>query len=243
MDRHRYSFFRPVTGQPTARMDKIKQGSLHGEAAQRIRRMINAHQLAPGSRVPEKQLCEQFGISRTPLREALKVLASEGFVELLPNRGARVVKLTRRALADTLNVMSALEGLSGELACQHVSSEEIATVKTLHDEMLAHYDAGDLGAYFAVNQQIHETLVAASRNQVLIDTYQSLSERVRRFRFSAEMTPEVWAEVVADHERIIDALKARDSARLGDILRGHLSHKLDRIDEADAAEDIDSATG
>lgn len=210
-------------------MEKIRQGSLYGEAAQRIRQMINDQRLSPGTRVPEKQLCEQFGISRTPLREALKVLANEGFVELLPNRGARVVKLTRQTLADTLDVMSALEGLSGELACQHVSSEEIATIQALHDTMVSHYKAGDLPAYFAVNQKIHETLVAASRNQVLLDMYQNLSERVRRFRFSAEMTPAVWAEVVAEHEHIIEALKKRDSQGMGEILRHHLSHKLDLL--------------
>ncbi|GAB3677419.1 GntR family transcriptional regulator [Salinisphaera aquimarina] len=208
-------------------MDKIRQGSLYGEAAQRIRAMINEGRLEPGIRVPEKQLCEQFGISRTPLREALKVLASEGFVELLPNRGARVVKLTRRMLEDTLDVMSSLEGLSGELACRHVSSEEIETIRALHQKMLEHYQQGDLAAYFDVNRRIHETLVAAARNQVLFDMYQNLNERVRRFRFSAEMTPERWAVVVDEHEQMIDALQDRDGARLGAILRGHLSHKLD----------------
>lgn len=195
--------------------------------------MINDGRLEPGIRVPEKELCEQFGISRTPLREALKVLANEGFVELLPNRGARVAKLTRRTLGDTLDVMAALEGLSGELACQHVSSEEIAHIKSLHNEMLAHYRADDLAAYFSANRRIHETLVAAARNKVLLDTYQNLSERVRRFRFSEEMTPEVWAEVVEEHERMIEALQDRDSQRMGQILRRHLSHKLDLITDTE----------
>lgn len=210
-------------------MDKIRQGSLYGEAAQRIRAMITDGRLEPGIRVPEKQLCEQFGISRTPLREALKVLSSEGFVELLPNRGARVVKLTRRMLQDTLDVMSALEGLSGELACQHVSSEEIDHVRHLHEQMLAHYEAGDLTAYFRVNQRIHETLVAAARNEMLIEMYDNLNERVRRFRFSEQMSPELWATVVSEHQQIIEALESRDSRRLGEILRGHLKHKLDRV--------------
>ena len=217
-------------------MDKIRQGSLYGEAAHRIRAMIKDGQLKPGTRVPEKQLCEQFGISRTPLREALKVLASEGFVELLPNRGARVVKLTRRMLKDTLDVMSALEGLSGELACQHVSTEEIETVRQLHERMIAHYEAGDLSAYFEINQRIHEALVAGARNQVLAETYHNLNERVRRFRFSERMSPELWARVVDEHEQIVVALENRDSRAMGNILRGHLKHKLDRVD-ADTVDD------
>jgi len=210
-------------------MEKIRQGSLYGEAAQRIRTMIKDGRLKPGTRVPEKQLCEQFGVSRTPLREALKVLASEGFVELLPNRGARVVKLTRRMLKDTLDVMSALEGLSGELACQHVSSEEIDTMRHLHEQMITHYENGDLAAYFEVNQRIHETLVAAARNEVLLETYNNLNERVRRFRFSQEMSPALWEQVVGEHEQMIAALENRDSEQLGRILRGHLKHKLDRV--------------
>lgn len=223
-------------------MEKIRQGSLYGEAAQRIRTMIKEGRLKPGTRVPEKQLCEQFGISRTPLREALKVLASEGFVELLPNRGARVVKLTRRMLKDTLDVMAALEGLSGELACQHVSAEEIETMRRLHEQMIAHYEAGDLSAYFEVNQRIHETLVAAARNEVLLETYNNLNERVRRFRFSQQMSPALWEQVVGEHEQIIQALEARDSQRMGAILRGHLKHKLDRVavDDAPDADELAS---
>src|SRR5699024_7083655 len=109
-------------------MEEIRQSFLYDEAARRIRTMIPDGQLEPGTRVPERQLCERFGISRTPLREALKVLAAEGFVELLPNRGARVVRLSRRMLEDTFDVMSALEALSGELACKRISSDEFETI-------------------------------------------------------------------------------------------------------------------
>jgi DNA-binding GntR family transcriptional regulator len=220
-------------------MEKIRQRSLHGEAAQRIRDMINDGALAPGIRVPEKQLCEQFGISRTPLREALKVLASEGFVELLPNRGARITRLTRRTLEDTLQVTSALEGLSGELACQHASDAEIAAIRGLHNEMLVYYRRGDLSQYFVINKQIHEAIVAAARNKVLSDSYQNLNERVRRFRFSARMTPENWAIVVNEHEKIVTALEQRDAARLGELLRRHLRLKLNFAADTAAPEATD----
>lgn len=208
-------------------MDKIKQGSLYDQAAQRIRAMINDGRLAPGIRVPEKQLCEQFGISRTPLREALKVLASEGFVELLPNRGARVVQLTRAMIQDTLDVTGALEGLSGELACTQASDADIAEIRGLHEQMLAEYDKRDLDRYFRLNQLIHEKIVDASGNPLLIETYQNLSERVRRFRFSATMQAEHWARVVDEHEQILSALEQRDAPRMGNLLRYHLRHKLD----------------
>lgn len=207
-------------------MDKIKQNSLHGEVAARIREMIDAGVLAPGSRVPEKQLCEQFGVSRTPLREALKVLASEGFVELLPNRGARVSKLTIETLQNTLEVMSALEGLSGELACAHISDAELSNIEALHYQMLAYYKNANMAEYLLTNQKIHEAIVAASRNEVLIDVYRNLNQRVRRVRFSAELSREYWAKAVKDHEDIIAALRQHDGKALGGILRRHLSDKV-----------------
>lgn len=207
-------------------MDKIRQSSLYREASNRIRTMIVNGQLEPGTRVPEKQLCEQFGVSRTPLREALKALASEGFVELLPNRGARVIKLSRTMLEDTFDVMSSLEGLSGELACRRISSDEIETIRSLHEQLLAHYQANDLQAYFDANRRIHEALISAARNEVLTTMYRNLNERVRRFRFSAQMTPEHWAQCVYEHEQILAALMERDGKRLGNILRHHLRHKL-----------------
>ena len=142
-------------------------------------------------------------------------------------------------LKATLDVISALEGLSGELACQHVSSEEIDTIRRLNEHMIAYYEAGDLTAYFEVNQRIHETLVAAARNEVLLETYNNLNERVRRFRFSQAMSATLWDQVVDEHEQIIAALESRDSDWLGRILRGHLKHKLDRVavdDDPDADE-------
>lgn len=208
-------------------MDKIRQSTLHGEVAERIRDMIIEGTLAPGSRVPEKQLCEQFGVSRTPLREALKVLAFEGFVELLPNRGARVAKLTKETLKNTFEVMQSLEALSGELACARISEAELANIEALHYQMLAHYKSGNMQEYLLANQQIHEAIVVASQNDVLIDVYKNLNQRVRRVRFTAELSNDYWSKAVAEHEAMVEALRARDGAALGQILRRHLRDKVE----------------
>ncbi|MDR5906500.1 GntR family transcriptional regulator [Franzmannia qiaohouensis] len=208
-------------------MEKIKQNTLHGEVAERIRDMIAQGTLAPGSRVPEKQLCEQFGVSRTPLREALKVLAYEGFVELLPNRGARVAKLTRAALKNTFEVMQNLEALAGELAGERITEQELTNIEALHYQMLAHYKNGNMQEYLLANQQIHEAIVIASQNDVLIDVYKNLNHRVRRVRFTAELTNDYWSIAVAEHEAMIDALRARDGNALSSILRQHLKNKVE----------------
>ncbi|BBI53017.1 hypothetical protein HORIV_54380 [Vreelandella olivaria] len=112
------------------------------------------------------------------------MLATEGLIELLPNRGARVVRLTLKNVKDTYDLMAALEGLSGELACQHISDAEIAAIRQLHNTMLVHYRNRDLMPYFQVNRQIHESILAASNNDVLQEMYSNLSQRVKRVRYS-----------------------------------------------------------
>ncbi|PRY66779.1 GntR family transcriptional regulator [Vreelandella songnenensis] len=208
-------------------MTKILQRNLYREVADRIGDLIEHGELAPGERISEKQLCEKFGVSRTPLREALKVLATEGLIELLPNRGARVVRLTFKKVKDTYDLMAALEGLSGELACQHISDAEIAAIRRLHNSMLEHYRQQDLKTYFELNRQIHESILAASQNEVLQEMYSNLSQRVKRVRYSKKMTQAFWDRAVKDHENMINALEARDSQLLGQILRDHLCNKLE----------------
>lgn len=226
-------------------MSKIQQRSLYLDVADRVRELIEQGDLAPGERISEKQLCEWFGVSRTPLREALKVLASEGLVELLPNRGARVVRLTLKMVKDTYDLMGALEGLSGELACQNISDEGIRAIRALHDEMLRHYRERNLPDYFRVNQRIHEGILAASGNEVLQETYSNLNQRVKRVRYSKKMTDDFWRKAVQDHEHMILALEARDGRRLGQILRDHLCNKLEVASLAGVVEDesaLDVAT-
>ncbi|WP_129140732.1 GntR family transcriptional regulator [Modicisalibacter coralii] len=208
-------------------MEKIQHRNLYREVADRIRELIEQGALTPGERISEKQLCEKFGVSRTPLREALKVLTSEGLVEILPNRGARVTRLTLQKVKDTYGVMAALEGLSGELACQNISDAQVEAVRRLHDRMLEHYRNNELQDYFKVNQQIHERILEASGNEVLIEMYNNLSQRVKRVRYTAEMSDEYWRQAVSEHEEMIKALIKRDGKWLGQILREHLCHKLE----------------
>lgn len=208
-------------------MSKIQHRNLYREVADRIRDLIEHGELAPGERISEKNLCETFGVSRTPLREALKVLAAEGLVELLPNRGARVVRLTLKMVKDTYDLMAALEGLSGELACQRIGDAEIAAIRALHERMLEHYRSRELMEYFRINQRIHESILAASGNEVLQEMYNNLSQRVKRVRYSKKMNEDFWRRAVEDHEHMLEALERRDGERLGQILREHLCNKIE----------------
>ncbi len=154
------------------------------------------------------------------------MLATEGLVELLPNRGAIVTPLKAANIADTLSVMGALESLAGELACAHASEAEIAEIRALHFEMLAHHARGELAGYFRYNQLIHLKIIEASGNAVLTNTYRQLNANVRRARYMANLSQERWDAAVAEHEEILAALARRDAARLKKLLAEHLAHKV-----------------
>lgn len=218
-----------VTGAETAR--PIIRRTLHDELLDRMRRLIIDGDLAPGTKVPEKELCDRFGVSRTPLREALKVLASENLVTLTPNRGAQVSELTLSDLEEVFPVMGALEALAGEMACASISDAGIAEIERIHAQMIAEYEARSLDAYFRLNQQIHERILDAARNPTLATVYRGLAGRIRRARYVANMSAARWARAVAEHEQILEALKSRDGRRLGQILRDHLANKFETVKE------------
>jgi DNA-binding GntR family transcriptional regulator len=204
-----------------------EEPSLHDEILTRLRDYIVEGNIPDGGRVGERQLCEMLGISRTPLREALKVLASEGLVELLPNRGARVRVLSEQDLGELFDVMGGLEGLAGRLACENITDEEIAEIERLHYEMYGFYLHRDMHGYFTINQLIHQKIVEASRNATLIAAYANFAGRIRRVRYSANFARkrERWGEAMREHETILDALRRRAGNELSDILFRHLRNK------------------
>jgi DNA-binding GntR family transcriptional regulator len=202
---------------------------LHEQAVGLLREMIVRSELAPGARLNERLLCERLSISRTPLREALKMLAAEGLVQLLPNRGAMVAQLDADEIAALFAVIAALEALAGELACAHATDTDIAEIAALHYQMRVHFTRGELAEYFRCNQAIHARIVAAARNSVLDDTYRRLSGRLRRARFAANLSRERWIKAMKEHDEILGALERRDGARLGALLREHLQNKLEVV--------------
>ena len=209
----------------------IRRPSLHQEAAARIREMIFEGELAVGERVPEKALCQRLAISRTPLREALKVLASEGLIELLPNRGARIARLTVEAVDEMFPVMGALESVAGELACTHIDDVEIDEVRALHYQMASHHKRGELKEYFALNQRIHGKILEAAGNPTLAGIYGALTARIRMARYMANLSRERWNQAMVEHEQILDALSKRDGSKLATVLRRHLENTCETVKE------------
>ncbi|WP_407170443.1 GntR family transcriptional regulator [Bradyrhizobium sp. ORS 111] len=217
----------PITQPAAGNGGDRHEASLHGEILLRLRDYVVEGNIPEGARVPERQLCEMLGISRTPLREALKVLAAEGLIELLPNRGARVRQLGQRDIEELFDVMAGLESLAGRLACEVITDEEISAIERLHYEMYGHYLHRDMHGYFQINQRIHESIVAAARNETLKTTYANFAGRIRRIRYAANFARQRqrWAEAMREHEAIIEALRRRAASELSDILFQHLRNK------------------
>jgi DNA-binding GntR family transcriptional regulator len=215
-----------AAGLPWAAVE-ARHTTLHGEVLSKLRDYIVVGPLSEGARIPERQLCELFGISRTPLREALKVLASEGLVDLLPHRGARVRTLGEQDIRELFDLMAGLEALAGRLACEYITEGEVAEIERLHHEMYAFYLRKEAPGYYQANQMIHTKIVQASRNAALSMAYATFTGRMRRIRYSTNQArrQERWAEAMREHEAILDALRRRAGSELSDILFLHLRHK------------------
>jgi DNA-binding GntR family transcriptional regulator len=209
--------------------EAIQRRSLHEELVERLRDLITDGEITPGTKVPERELCERFSVSRTPLREALKVLASEGVVTLRPNRGAVVSSLTPEEIDEVFPVIAALEAVAGELACKFITMEELDRIRALHTQMIGHWTRRELQPYFRVNQAIHEAILDATRNETLKSVYRGLSGRIKNARYLATMSPQRWGKAVREHEDMLGALEERRGEDLARILKAHLFGKLETV--------------
>ncbi|MFC3567980.1 GntR family transcriptional regulator [Paracoccus simplex] len=212
--------------------NRIERHSLHEAILTRLRDMIIEGELAPGTRINEGQVGAFLGVSRTPLREAIKFLASEGLIELIPSRGAVVKKFTPKEVRDMIDVLRTLEQHAARRACEVATDAGIAQVRDLHDRMLDCYRRRDRLAYYKLNQGIHTAIVALADNAALADVHALLQTRLKRIRFIGHEGPEKWASAVAEHEEMIAALEARDADRLAAIIGQHLDQAWERVKHA-----------
>jgi DNA-binding GntR family transcriptional regulator len=202
---------------------------LHRAAGARLRRLIVEGVIAPGQKLNERALSEQLEVSRTPLREAIRMLAAEGLVELVPHRGAVAAQLSAEDVAHTFEVIAGLEGQSGQLAAERIAEHELDEIRALHFEMLAAHARRDLPTYYRLNAAIHDHVNAAARNPVLTHTYLTVNARLQALRFRSNFDQAKWDRAVREHERMVELLQARDGNALRKLLVAHLEHKRDAV--------------
>ena len=228
----------PVAATPLSRRVPFAR-----QIADTLRDMIVRGDLAAGSRIIERMLCERLSVSRTPLREALKLLEADGLIELTQNRGARVMSLTIEEAAHLFEVIAGLEGFAAELAVARARPEDIGALDLQHAQMLRHYADQEKDAYFALNNALHDAVVRLSGNPLLIATHASIMLRARRGRYMAIIDPKRWRESVAEHEALMVAFHARDSTAAAALWRRHLQRTGETVRAAlnGAGNDSDAA--
>lgn len=201
----------------------IMRGNLHDEVAAVLRDMIIQDELPPGTRIPENDLCAQLGISRTPLREAIRVLASEGLVKPLPRRGAIVATPDPDEIQGLFLAIGAIESLCAQLSCINFTLAEIEAIMKLHKRLVQLHSSGQGSKeYFRTNLAIHQAIVRGAHNRFLAELHGSLSVRILRARFFINMPSAAWNRAMKEHEQIAALIKKRDARNLAELLAQHM---------------------
>ncbi len=204
--------YRLYDGSPIRVMtDVLDSEPLSERAAARVREMIIRGQLIPHSRVSEKDLCEAFGISRTPLREALKVLASEGLVELLPRRGARITAIDIHRLREQFEAVALIEAHAARRLCEAGSAAQIRDLRVIHDALATAHKSNDPQRYYVSNEQFHRSIVTLAGNETLADIHADLIVHLHRARNVALSRSDVDVGFAHAHDEIIQAIERRDA--------------------------------
>src|SRR3981189_1931860 len=196
--------------------------SPHAPVGTEIRDVILNSELRPGSALPEKMLCESFGVSRTPLREAFKVLASEGLIELRPHRTPQIPLIDPDEISAVFEVMVALERLVGLRAASLATPNEIAAIDAMHAQLVALHRDGSRAAYLRMNQQIHAEIARLAGNAVLQTTWAALTAKILRARSLANFDAKRWDETINEHEHFMALLRAGEAEGFADALSEHM---------------------
>ncbi len=194
---------------------------LHDGVVEQLREMIVRCELKPGERLSETDIGRIFQVSRTPLREALKLLAAERLVDIRPHRGAVIAEISLQEVAQAFDVLAVLEEMAGPLVCDQISNRDIAELESIVDQMDVRRAQQDMKGYFRLNKQFHATIIELTGNEVLMRIYSDLYDRVQRARYLVNENSQRWQESSEEHHRIINALRLRDGAAVRQQLRDH----------------------
>jgi len=202
--------------------EPLAMPALYQQVAQRLRARIYAHELPPGAWIDEQRLAEEFGISRTPLREALKVLAAEGLVTLKPRRGCQVAEVSEEELDDIFPILALLEAQAVMLAMRRLDADALQRLTALHAELERH--AGSLAAdrFFEANQAFHAQLLTLAGNRWLMQLVEDTRRRLKLTRRTSLDRDGRIGQSLAEHRAIMEAIAAGNAARASVLMQEHI---------------------
>ena len=205
---------------------KFEKATYHVRVADMLRDMMMTGKLKEGDKVNENELCSTMGISKTPLREALRVLSVEGLIKLVPNRGAFVTQPTYEEIEEMFDVMSLLEGFCASEACEKMRSQDFTHLEKLHSQLEKHYELRDQEGYIRINNQYHSFLQEMAGNRILNQIINGLRKKILLYRFQSLSAPERFESSIREHRNLLEALRQRDSPRANLLMQAHLKNQL-----------------
>lgn len=198
---------------------------------QTLRKAIITGELLPGERLMETKLGDKLGVSRTPIREAIRKLELEGLVTMVPRRGAQVAQFTQKDIKDVLEVRAALEALAARLACERMDKRSFLRLELVNAEYEYAVKEGDIETMIEKDIEFHEVIFKATQNDKLVQMSGNLGEQVLRFRIAYLKNSDASMVVQEEHMQILEALRNRDSALVSDLATSHIQRQSDTIIE------------
>ncbi|HEY0801828.1 MAG TPA: GntR family transcriptional regulator [Steroidobacteraceae bacterium] len=214
----------PATGVPSSRKRVIERQGLSDELAGYLRDMITRGELQPGSRINTPRLCSRFGVSRTPLREALKILATEGLVQLMPNRSAVVQRVTDDVINELIPIVGALAALAGRIACARLDDRALAEFGSMHERLLHYLDQRDERSYMEVEGAFLAAVFAVAGNKTLTKFYETLTMKLQ-WQSACHHSMSEWKQTFEVHKQLLHALQLRDGELWALVLYRHVLHR------------------
>lgn len=194
-----------------------------------LRQAILRGELKPGERLMEIQLANKLGVSRTPIREAIRKLELEGLVLMIPRRGAEVAEITEKSLRDVLEVRGALEELAVKLACQKITDEQITELRVADKEFEQALNSGDVTVYAEADVKFHDVIYHATDNQRLIQLLFNLREQMYRYRVEYLKREEAHGTLLMEHKKIIETIANRDMDAAVDAVCQHIDNQVSAV--------------
>ena len=195
-----------------------------------LRDAILTGKLVPGERLMENQLAEKLGVSRTPVREALRMLELENLVELVPRKGAQVLDMSEKDIVNILEVRSALEGLATSVACKKMTKEDLQQLKNMEVDFEKAVAENDVERFVDIDEDFHDLIFAATENDKLINIFRNLRIQLYRYRMAQAKNNETsMSTIVAHHRSIIRAIENHDAEEGASIAQGHIKYQTESI--------------
>jgi len=212
-------------------MKVIKKKTLHEEIADNLREMIMSGELKEGDKIKEDELCAVMDISKTPLREALRVLSTEGLIKLIPNRGAFVSTPTFEEIKEMFDVMSVLEGACARAAAEKMSDRDFASLKKLHNKLEENFSRRDQKEYIRINNQYHSFVQDLAGNRTLNQIVNGLRQKILLYRFQSLNLPERFDQSIVEHRDLLEAFRKRNPQKAETLMRSHLRKQSDALEK------------